>query len=715
MVPAPTDQQIPTPVWGVLRKRFGRLHSSLLIPAAALLIGIGVLAFNPVGLQVLRNFTFDQFQRLQPRVYQDAPVRIIDIDDASLQRLGQWPWPRTRLAELTTRMQQAQPAAIAYDFLWSEPERANSRDAAADGDVALANAFAQGRVVIGLALQRELDSTTPPIPYTKSRFFFSGAPPLPLLHTFGGSVDALDALVKAASGYGALTFIPDNDGVIRRVPLLLRRGTELVPSLAAEALRVAAQTANYGVRTSGSNGATIRDIRIGKRIITTTANGEVWVHYSRHQPQRTIPAWKVLAGIVPASQLQGRILMVGTSAQGLMDTRFSPLGGVIPGVEIHAQLIEQVLGGEGLTRPSWSTGAEAVTMAVAGVLVGLGGLLTSALASLIFALIITSAIWCAAWLAFSHAGLLLDPAIITLVVTTTYVAASIVRHVVSEQRQRWIKAAFSKYISPNVVNYLMRHPEFLELSGRAQECSFVFTDLAGFTTMLERMEPTAAIALLNGYLDQMISITFAHQGTLDRIVGDAVAIMFSAPVPQADHQSRALECALALQRFSLSYVGDLKARGIDFGRTRIGIHSGVAIVGNFGNSTMFDFRALGDVVNTTARLEGANKHLGTFICASAATMQGCGDMPARPIGRVLLQGKQIPLQIFEPLDPRLSTQNDTEYGHAFTLMAAGDPQAIAAFAQLHAARPDDMLVSMHLQRLQTPGAEINDLIVLSAK
>ena len=699
----------------MLQRRLGRLHVSLLVPAVALLLGLGILAFDPIGLQVLRNFTFDQFQRMQPRVYRDSPVRIIDIDDASLQRIGQWPWPRTRLAELTTRLQQANAAAIAYDFLWSEPERANSRDATTNGDAALAAAFGQGRVVIGLALQRKADSATPPIPFDKAHFVFTGAPPQPLLHTFGGSVDALETLVAAVDGYGALTFIPDNDGVIRRVPLLLRRGTELLPSLAAEALRVADHAANYGVRATASDGGGIRDIRIGHRVIPTTANGEVWIHYSRNEPQRTIPAWQVLEGMVPASQLQGRILMVGTSAQGLMDTRFNPLGGVIPGVEIHAQLIEQVLSGGGLTRPSWATGAEAVTMAIVGVLVGLGGLLVGALASLLFAVVLISAIWCAAWLAFSRAGLLLDPAIITFVVATTYVAASIVRHVLSEQRQRWIKAAFSKYISPNVVNYLMRHPEFLELGGRQQECSFVFTDLAGFTSMLERMDPVEAVSLLNGYLDQMISITFAHHGTLDRIVGDAVAIMFSAPVPQADHQLRAMQCALAIQRFSLRYVADLNERGIDFGRTRIGVHTGIAIVGNFGNATMFDFRALGDVVNTTARLEGANKHLGTLICVSAATMQGCGDEPVRPIGRVLLQGKQIPLQVFEPLDPLLSTDSDPDYTRAYRQMEAGDPQAVAAFAELHAARPADTLVRMHHQRLQTTGTAISDLIVLDAK
>lgn len=717
--------------------RLRRLQSSLAIPALALLAGLALLVWEPVSLRVLRNLTFDQFQRLHPRSDISAPVRIIDIDDTSLQLLGQWPWPRARIAQMTTSLQRAGASAIVYDFLWSEPERSSVPGGAdapaplASSDRQLIDAVGNGRVVLGFALQRNAARVAAPaavaMPRTdpivggsapamragRARFVITGASPLPFLHDFDAAIDALAPLAAAADGYGALNFIADADGVIRRVPLLVRRGDVIVPTLVSEALRVADRSTNVAIRTSPHAGIT--GLRIGARDIDTSANGEIWIHYARPRPERTIAALTLLAGKVPDAQLQGRIVLVGTSAQGLMDVRFNPLGGVIPGVEVHAQMLEQILGGATLTRPGWANALEAVTIGVAGAAVGLVGLSFGALASLGFVLLMVLLIWSAAWLAFVHAGQLLDPASVTLAVLATFGAASVVRHVRSERRQRWVRAAFSRYISPNLVTYLMRNPDSLELSGRRQECSFVFTDLAGFTSMMEQKDPADAVALLNGYLDGMIAITFAHEGTLDRIVGDAVAVMFSAPVTKADHRRRALQCALAMQRFSAAYVARLAARGIAFGQTRIGVHTGFVIVGNFGSSSMFDYRALGDVVNTAARLEGANKHLGTSMCVSQATLTEDGEVLTRPIGRLLMQGKTVPLAVFEPIDPLLGKSADVAYRVAYELMATHDPQAVDAFARLHETRPDDPLVRLHHRRLQLAGCACGDLIMLDSK
>ncbi|MDB6002309.1 MAG: hypothetical protein JWP52_4008, partial [Rhizobacter sp.] len=272
------------------------------------------------------------------------------------------------------------------------------------------------------------------------------------------------------------------------------------------------------------------------------------------------------------------------------------------------------------------------------------------------------------------------------------------------------KRAFSRYVSPNLVQYLVAHPKALELGGRRQDCSFVFTDLAGFTSLMERMDAGEAVALLNDYLDGMIAIAFEHQGTLDRIVGDAVAIMFSAPVPQADHQRRALACGLAMQRFASRYLLDVQARGGLFCATRIGIHSGEVIVGNFGGSHMFDYRALGDAVNTASRLEGANKHLGTLVCVSQDTLQGCADAPARPIGRLLLKGKSVPLMVFEPLETPATNDG---YVRAYELMREQHPEALAAFEALAAEGCVDPLVSLHLARLRA--GQTGDLVVLEEK
>ena len=738
----------------ILRSQWRRLASwllhtgwGLLAPGLAIVAGLLVFLWNPVPVQVLRNAMFDQYQRWQPREPQAAPVRIIDIDDESLRRLGQWPWPRTRIGELTTRLQQAQAAAIAFDILFSEPDRTSPQamldvwnapaplreqlseqlSGLPDHDAALADAIAHGKVVLGFALDSRVptDGTAPAtapgsnlaVPLQKARQIAMGDPAQPFLHAFTHATPALPILQAQAEGNGALIFVPDSDGVIRRVPLLVRAGNVLLPTLAAEALRVAQGARNYTTRTTPSRGIGLQEVRIGQLVVPTTSQGEVWVHYARPQPQRYLPAWKLFAGEVLPDDLKGHIVLIGASAQGLMDLRFSPLGSALPGVEIHAQLLEQILTGGGLRRPSWASAIEGLTIVAGGALAGGAALALGALVSFGIFGVLLAVVWMFAWWSFSAQGLLLDPVLPSLVIALAFVLSSIVHHLAAERRQRWIKEAFSRYVSPNLVAHLLKHPQSLELGGKRQTCSFVFTDLAGFTRLMEQMDPAAAVSLLNAYLDHMISIAFTHHGTLDRIVGDAVAIMFSAPVAQPDHQRRALDCALDMQRFATRYAADLEAQGTAFCQTRIGVHSGEVIVGNFGGTAMFDYRALGDAVNTASRLEGANKQLGTLVCVSQAILDGCPNAPARPIGRVLLQGKTQPIMVFEPCDPLSAGAPDAAYlkayGSAFDLMSQGTSGAMAAFEALVRLRPHDALVTMHLDRLRA-GAR-DDLIVLAHK
>jgi adenylate cyclase len=251
------------------------------------------------------------------------------------------------------------------------------------------------------------------------------------------------------------------------------------------------------------------------------------------------------------------------------------------------------------------------------------------------------------------------------------------------------------------VSYLVDHPDAMQLGGKLQECSFIFTDLTGFTKLIESIDPREAVSLLNTYLDQMIAIAFRYEGTLDRIVGDAVAIMFSAPVPQADHRARALACALEMDVFATNYMERLTKKGIDFGKTRIGIHSGEVVVGNFGGSTIFDYRALGDPVNTAARLENFNKLIGTNICISETTLSGCPNASVRSVGRVRLKGKKQILKVFEPLATHSIGKYAPleEYQTAYDMMASKDRAAVRIFRDLGTRYPDDPLVTLHLRRL----------------
>ncbi len=703
----------------------------LLAPLTAIGLGLLVFLWNPVPVQTLRNAVFDQYQRWQPRHYKPAPVRIVDIDDESLRRLGQWPWPRTRIAELTARLQNARAAVIAFDIVFAEPDRTSPKAMLGmwrlpepartqishlpDPDEVLADVFGRGKVLLGFALDQRLPNQAQLLPgsLSMSRYVAVGESVRPFMHGFTGAVAALPALQARVQGNGALNFVPDSDGVVRRVPLLLGAGSTLVPSLSAEALRVTQGEKNYVTRSSAVPLLGMEDIRIGQWVVPTTPQGEVWVHFSRPVPERYIPAWKVLAADVPMPDLRGQMVLVGVSAQGLTDLRLSPMGRAVPGVEIHAQMLEQVLTGGALTRPAWVMAIEALVIVAGGALVGAVALGCGAMLSLgVFAAVL-AALWAMAWWAFSEAGLLLDPALPTLVLLLTFGLASVLRHLKAERRQAWVRQAFSRYVSPNLVTHLMTHPQALKLSGTRQECSFVFTDLAGFTSLMEQMDPANAVTLLNVYLDRMIAIAFAHDGTLDRIVGDAVAIMFSAPVHQADHAERALACALAMQRFAAQYLRNLEQRDIAFCKTRIGIHTGEVIVGNFGGPAHFDYRALGDPVNTAARLESANKQLGTLMCVSDATLSGCPQALARPIGRLMLPGKLLPLMVFEPLDAITGAQVDLPYQRAYELMRDADRNAGAAFEQLAGLRPDDALVRLHVGRLRAGVG--GDLIVLAQK
>ena len=511
--------------------------------------------------------------------------------------------------------------------------------------------------------------------------------------------------------------------------MLVAQDGQLLPSLVAEALRVAQDISNY-VTVAGTDDGGLAGLQIGRLAVATTASGEVWVHYSLPSASRYLPAWQVLArskeangdGQTWTDRIAGKIVLIGSSAQGLMDLRFSPLGDIIAGVEVHAQVIEQLLANDSLQRPASALLAEAVFTLFAGVLLIV--LTARARARWVFAalLVLLGLIWLLAWQAYVGHGVLLDagnPTVLLLFVATV---AGALRLLVSERRQRWVRQAFSRYVSPNLVNHLIAHPESLELSGHRQQCSFIFTDLSGFTALMERMDPGAAVAMLNDYLDRMIAIAFSYQGTLDRIVGDAVVIMFAAPVYQADHPSRALACALAMQRFANAHRRQLQQQGVAFGHTRFGVHSGEVIVGNFGGRSIFDYRALGDTVNIASRLEGANKAFGTQLCVSGATLAHCPDAVARPIGQVIFVGKAQAVETFEVLDTdsegeggsgEIATRRLLAYRAAYALLVAGDAAALAAFSALHDEAPEDALVAFQLARVRD--GNFSEILRLAAK
>jgi adenylate cyclase len=261
-------------------------------------------------------------------------------------------------------------------------------------------------------------------------------------------------------------------------------------------------------------------------------------------------------------------------------------------------------------------------------------------------------------------------------------------------------ASLSRYFSPNLAQRLASDSAAVELAGQRREIATLFTDIASFTALVETLEPSVLGMLLNEYLSAMTEIVFAHDGTVAKIVGDALHVLFGAPGEQADHAARAVSCALALDEFAQPFREGWNKKGVPLGVTRIGVHAGSAIVGNFGGDRFFDYTAYGDTINVAARLEAANKQLGTRICVSATLADKVEDFRGRPVGDLLLRGKTEALRAFEPL--RAGRHDDpatNAYLDAFAKLEASDPGAIAAFASLVGTRPQDQLASFHLKRL----------------
>lgn len=706
----------------------------ILLPSLSVAIGLVLLIIDPLPMQTLRNNVFDQYQRWHPRDYADVPVRIVDIDEETLTRLGQWPWPRTRLAELLEKLKAADVAAVGYDVLLSEADRTSpkhmaklwqldsktrsSLEALPDHDAVFAKSLSEGNAVLGFVLQQDDHrwiGNKPDLVHRPFRYISAGENVTTSLHAFDAVIPSRPEFELAATGGGALNFIADSDGIVRRVPLVLKLSGDPVPTLVAELLRVAQGEKNYFLK-SNQKDVGLAEIRVGAYKIPTSAEGEIWVHYSKPQANRYIPAWKVMSGDLAQDWLTGHIVLIGSSAQGLMDLRFSPLGSVMPGVEAHAQALEQILLGQTLSRPVWAKAAEVIAIIIGGLAISFLSVRAKSLTAASVTATLLFIVVAGGWYAFRAYGLLINTVTPALIFGMAFVFGSLIHHFISEREHRWIKDVFSRYVSPNRVEYLVKHPETMSLGGGRQECSFVFTDLANFTQLMESIDPGDAVSMLNVYLDRMVAIAFRFEGTLDRIVGDSVAIMFSAPVPQSDHQARALACALEMNAFASEYAASLNAKGIDFGKTRIGIHSGKVIVGNFGGSTMFDYRALGDPVNTASRLESVNKLIGTNICVSEATLAGCPNALVRPIGRLVLKGKSEAIKVFEPLTPE-SEKRDApleKYLACYHQMIdEGGTLASQMFDDLATTYPADPLVHLHRSRM-AKGAQ-GDLIIMEEK
>ncbi|MBI5630855.1 MAG: CHASE2 domain-containing protein [Elusimicrobia bacterium] len=410
-------------------------------------------------IEVSQNKIFDAFQALSPRSYQTVPVRIIDIDDESLLRLGPWPWPRTKMAEIISNLSKLGASTIVFDITFSEPDATSPEQIARRipsspelkalkakleklprHDHILAQAMAKSKVITGFPL---LIYKTETRPLLKAGLAYSGDSPLSYLPGFSGALANSRALEEASLGNGSLSILPEKDGITRRIPLLFRYEKDVYPSIVLEAARVHQEESGYVVKSAGARGVFnfgqhtgINQIKVGPQIIPTDSQGRAWLHYTREVPERSIPAWKLLSGDVSRALIAGHIVFLGTSAVRLRDTRTTPLNPSCPGVEILAQMTEQILLGHFLQRPDWADGVELAALLILGL--GLIWLLPrlGALWSGLIGLGAIALTFPLSWYAFSKFHLLLDPLFPSLAALLVYLSSSLASYWQSETERR---------------------------------------------------------------------------------------------------------------------------------------------------------------------------------------------------------------------------------------------------------------------------------------
>ncbi|MBP7334486.1 adenylate/guanylate cyclase domain-containing protein [Niveispirillum sp.] len=434
-------------------------------------------------------------------------------------------------------------------------------------------------------------------------------------------------------------------------------------------------------------------------------------------PFRQFPAHAV--AVLPAAWFKDKVVLVGADLSDRdrhvtpFRTAFAGNAGVLPGITIHAHALSQVL--EGRTAPGQG-GALAILagLIAAGLGLVLGLVEISLWLRALLGLGVVAGIWLLAGPAYAQANILLPQIGPSLSVLLGLWLTDIWRGRRERDQKRFVQAAFAKYLSPALLDDILKDPSKLSIDPKRRDMSYVFTDVAGFTTISEGMDATTLADVMNRYLDGMVKVVFAHGGTVDKFIGDAVFALFGAPRDMEDHAARAASCALELDRFAQGFLAAETAAGRPFGMTRIGVHSGPASVGNFGSDARFEYTALGDAVNTAARLEGLNKYFGTRVAMSGATAERCPDLPRRPIGRIVLKGKTEPIAVYQPLTQEEARSGFMQrYQAAYAAMAAGDAGAAPLLAELAAERPDDGPVAMHRDRLAKGGD--SDLVVMSDK
>ncbi|MDT8386581.1 MAG: adenylate/guanylate cyclase domain-containing protein [Thiogranum sp.] len=715
-----------------------RLHGGKWLPAGtglllvALLLAATLVSWPPVQqvIERLELLTYDirlNYAPL-PRERDTARIVIVDIDERSLQQQGRWPWPRDQVGQLMQRLNDAGAAVIAFDVLFSEPDRNPAIDVLdylvagdqghelraglqnlsleLDRDRRFAAQLGDRDVVLGMLFHRE-DSPSVgalPVPLQVLDTLRSGRLTAYDLPRFTGT---LPALLEAVPAVGFLNTRPDVDGTIRRSPLLIRHGTGLYPSLALETARLYQLLDSIRLETAPiAEREVLEAVHLGDARIPTDAAGNVLIPY-RGPPGTfaTVSAADLLAGRPVATLLENAVVIIGTSAIGLADLRPTPVGSVFPGVEIQATLLDGILNGGLPMEPAWAPGVNFAAMLAVGVglaivLPFLGPLTLTGLTVLIMALWTGINVWL-----WREQGLALHLASPLLMVVALAMLNMLYGFQFESRRRNQLKSLFGQYVPAELVEEMSRAPEHYHSEGESRELSVLFADIRNFTGISESLSAGDLKEMLNRFFTPMTRIIFNHRGTIDKYVGDMIMAFWGAPIAAAQHADQAVSAAMAMLHEVKTLQPELRALGYPEISIGIGINTGMMNVGDMGSVYRRAYTVIGDAVNLASRLEGLTKFYGVSLVVGEQTRAQASGFVYRRLDRVRVKGKRSAETVYEPvcrtgeLTDALSHELAAHDAAMELFWQRHWDQASVAFGRLAAQHPDRRLYALYLQRI----------------
>lgn len=645
----------------------------------------------------LQHAVFDQFNKVHPRK-SSGQVIIVDIDEASLERLGQWPWSRNIMADLTRSLTEKGAKVIAFDGVFSEPDRTSphyflthlpknqkplfsdilEKDDAmlSNYDEIFANEIKKSKIFVTAFTYGRKDRKYNK-PLHKNRILArSDVKDVFLSHAshFGAAAINLPIFSKSAAGNGSFMAKPDADGVLRRVGMVFTDRERLYPSLSLEALRVAYLGRKGTVRLAAvpesKHGAIDTNYRIliGDTAIPVEDDGILYVRYRHFCNAQDVEsseiscfsedyfsAYKFLDPVYAQEAKQvvdGKIVLVGASAEGLKDLRSTSLRPFRPGVEIHANVIEQIITGEYLLRPAITKGVEASFIFVTGLLFIIFAPFIGVITSVILFWTIIGLAAFGAYYVYVYYGLLIDPIYPAISVLIIFISSTILSYARAELRRKQIRNAFGMYVAPAVMRDLERNPDKLALGGENRDLTVLFTDIRRFTAISEGLSPEELIELINEFLTSMTDIVMDHGGTVDKYIGDAMMTFWNAPRYVENHERSACLAALQMNAALAPINKKLVKRAKELGKepillaAGIGINTGLCAVGNMGSKQRFAYSALGDAVNLSSRLEGQTKYYGINILVGESTFNKVSDLAMIELDLIQVVGRESAVRIY---------------------------------------------------------------------